>query len=134
MKTIYKVSELFTNGESNVLGTFKNIKEAREYYNLFLKEDGSQPDPDETDYSIELNEYAYTDDVDYSDIETIESQSLYIEGDIDRLRNKEREPLMYYYIAFWNAKEKQLEYTFYFHGEEDGSGILENDLYEWYFR
>ena len=134
MKTIYKVSGLFTNGESNVLGTFKNIKEAREYYNSILKEDGYQPNPDETDYSIELNQYTYTDDIDYSDIETIESQSLYIEGNVDRLRNKEPEPLMYYYFAFWNAKEKQLEYTFYFHGEEEESSIFENDLDEWYFR
>ena len=133
MKTIYKVSELFSNGESNALGTFTSLEEARNCYNLFLKENGSQPDPDETDYSIELNQYTYTDDVEYSDIETIESQSLYIEGSINRLRSREDSPLMFYYIAFWNAKEKQLEYTFYFNGEEDSSGILEDDLCTWYY-
>lgn len=134
MKTIYKIVELFSNGESNVLGTFTNIKEARKYYNSTLKDDGCQPDSNETDYSIELNQYTYTDNIDYSDIETIESQILYIEGSIDRLKNKEDVPLMYYYSAFWNAKEKQLEYSFYFNGKEGASGILESDLDKWYFR
>lgn len=128
MKTMYKVAELFSNGDSNTLGNFDSIKEAKKLYFNFLADDGYQPDDNEKDFSIELTKHTS------DDIETIESQNLYIEGDIDRLRNKEREPLMYYYKAFWNAKEKQLEYTFYFHGEEDGGGILENDLDKWYFR
>lgn len=127
-KLHYKVIELFSNGDSNELGTFKTEKEARKFFDEQLTEDGYKPTNTES-WSIELNKVDKN-----GDIETIESQEIYREGTMDRMFYKGKSPINYWYQAFWNSNEKELKYTFYFYGKKQDETVLESELKDWYYK
>ena len=132
MKTLkYQVTETFSNDTTNLLETFETEKEAKNFFAEQLQEDGTKP-IDLTSCELELNKISIDSDGD-EDIETVKSQTLYQEGSIDRNNNKSKFPIEYGFISFWNAKKKELEYTFYFQGEKERGIVLGSELENWFF-
>lgn len=123
----FQVTETFSNGTSNELGTFATETEARNFFAEQLKEDGYKP-ADMESWELELNKLTLDED-----IETIESQTLYDEGTIDRKNYKGESAIKYGFESVWNAEKQQLEYTFYFQGEKEEGTVLESELQNWYF-
>jgi len=128
----FQVTETFSNGTSNELGTFATETEARNFFSEQLKEDGYKP-TDMESWELELNKLTLDEDGDVEDIETIESQTLYDEGTIDRKNYKGESAINYGFESVWNAEKQQLEYTFYFQGEKEEGTVLESELQNWYF-
>ena len=134
MKKInYQVIETFDNGTSNVLGKFTTEKEARNFFDEQLKEDAYKPMDEKSDV-LELNKVILDEDGDIYDDKTIDSQTLYEEGTIDRNNYKGENAIYYGYESIWNAKERELEYTFYFQGEKEDGTVLESELNNWFFK
>ena len=71
-------------------------------------------------YEVSVNSIVTLDE----DIETIESQTLYNEGTIDRKNYKGESAINYGFESVWNAEKQQLEYTFYFQGEKEEGTVL----------
>lgn len=128
----FQVTETFSNGTSNELGTFATETEARNFFAEQLKEDGYKPTETES-WELELNKLTLDEDGDVEDFETIESQMLYEEGTIDRRNHKGESAINYGFESVWNAEKQQLEYTFYFQGEKEVETVLESELQNWYF-
>ena len=128
----FQVTETFSNGTSNELGTFATETEARNLFAEQLKEDGHKP-TDMERWELELNQLTLDEDGDVEDIETIESQTLYTEGTIDRKNYKGESASYYGFESVWNAEKQELEYTFYFHGEKEEGTVLESELQNWYW-
>ncbi|WP_299129434.1 hypothetical protein [uncultured Winogradskyella sp.] len=128
----FQVTETFSNGTYNELGTFKTETEARNFFAEQLKEDGFQP-TDMKSWDLELNKLNLDEDGDIEGIENIESQTLYNEGTIDRKNYKGESAINYGFESVWNAEKKELEYTFYFQGEKEEGTVLESELKNWYF-
>ena len=128
----FQVIETFSNGDSNQLGTFATETEARNFFVEQLKEDGHKP-TDMESLELELNKLTLDEDGDVEDIETIERQTLYNEGTIDRKNYKGESAINYGFESVWNAEKQQLEYTFYFQGEKEEGTVLESELQNWYF-
>lgn len=128
----YRVTEVFSNGDSNNLGEFKTKKEAMSFFKEKLKQDGYKPNDMES-WELELNKLTLDEDGDLEDIETIESQTLYEEGTMDRNNYKGDSVINYGYEALWNADKQELEYTFYFQGEKKEGTVLESELDGWYY-
>lgn len=126
----FQVKETFSNGTSNELGSFATETEARNFFAEQLKEDGHKP-TDLKSWELELNKLTLDEDGKMKDIEIIESQTLYKEGIIDRKNYKGESAINYGFESVWNAKEQQLEYTFYFQGEKET--VLESEIKNWYF-
>lgn len=131
MKT-YQVSEIFSNGNSNELGKFPTEAAARKFFTEQLTKDGYKP-TDMESWQLELNELTIDEDGDVEDIETIESQTLYNEGTVDRNNYKGENAINYGFESVWNAEKQELEYTFYFQGEVQQGNVLESELQNWYF-
>ena len=129
----FQVTETFSNGNSNVLGTFKTETEARNFFAQQLKKDGYKP-TDMESWELELNRLTLDEDGDVKDIETIEGQTLYSEGNIDRNNYKGENAINYGFESVWNAEKQELEYTFYFQGEKEEGTVLESELQNWYFK
>jgi hypothetical protein len=127
----FQVTELFSNGTSNILGTFNTQTEARNFFTVQLKEDGYKTNDAES-WDLELNKVTLDVDGDVEDIETIESQTLYYEGIIDRKNYKGKSASYYGFESVWNAEKQQLEFTFYFQGEKEEGTVLESELQNWY--
>jgi len=127
----FQVTEKFSNGDSNQLGTFATETEARNFFAEQLKEDGHKP-TDMESWKLELNKLTLDEDGDVEDIETIEGQTLYNEGTIDRKNYKGESAINYGFESVWNAEKQQLEYTFYFQGEKEEETVLESELQNWY--
>ena len=128
----YQVAQTFSNGTSNELGTFATETEAKNFFTKQLKEDSHKP-TDLESWELELNKLTLDEDGDVEDGETIESQTLYNEGTIDRNNNKGETAIDYGFESVWNANKQQLEYTFYFQGEKEEGTVLESQLENWYF-
>ncbi len=128
----FQVRETFSNGTSNELGTFKTEKEARNFFAEQLKEDGYRP-TDMKEWYLELNMLTLDEDGYVEDIETIEGQTLYSEGIIDRKNYKGKSAINYGFESVWNAEKQQLEFTFYFQGKKEEGTVLESELQNWYF-
>ena len=129
----FQVIETFDNGTLNELGTFTKEAEAKTFFAEQLKKDGYKP-MDEKSLELELNKLTIDEDGDIEDAETIESQTLYEEGTIDRNNYKGENAIYYGYESIWNAKERELEYTFYFQGEKEEGTVLESELNNWFFK
>jgi len=127
----FQVRETFSNGTSNKLGTFTTETEARNFFAEQLKEDGYNPNDMES-CKLELNKLILDEDGDVVDIESIETQTLYNEGTIDRKNYKGESAINYGFESVWNAEKQQLEYTFYFQGEKEEGTVLESELQNWY--
>ena len=117
----FQVTETFSNGTSNELGTFQTETEARNFFSEHLKEDGYNP-TDMENWDLELNKLTLDEDGDVKDIETIE-----------RKNYKGESAINYGFESVWNAEKQQLEYTFYFQGEKEEGTVLESELQNWYF-
>ena len=128
----FQVTETFSNGTSNELGTFATETQARNFFAEQLKQDGSKP-TDTDSLELEVNKLTLDEDGDIEDIETIESQTLYTEGTIDRRNYKDESPIYYGFESVWNAEKQELEYTFYFQGKKEEGTVLESQLQNWYF-
>ena len=128
----FQVTEIFSNGSSNEIGTFATEAEARTFFSEQLKEDGHKL-TDMKSWELELNRLTIDEGGDVEDIETIESQTLYDEGTIDRKNGKGESAINYWFESVWNAEKKQLENTFYFQGEKEEGTILESELQNWYW-
>lgn len=128
----FKVTETFSNGTCNELGTFTTETEARNFFAEQLKEDGYKP-TDMENWELELNKLTIDGDGDIEDVETIDGQTLYSEGTIDRKDYKGKSAINYGFESVWNAEKQELEYTFYFQGEEEEGTVLESQLQNWYF-
>lgn len=109
----FQVTETFSNGTSNELGTFKTEKEARNFFAEQLKEDGFQP-TDMTSWDLELNKLTLDEDGDIEDIETIESQTLYNEGTIDRKNYKGESAINYGFESVWECRKTRIRIYFLF--------------------
>ena len=127
----FQVTETFNNGDFNHLGTFATEAEARNFFTEQLKEDGYKPTEIES-WELELNKLIIDEGGDIEDVETIESQTLYSEGTIDRKNYKGESAINYGFESVWNAERKQLEYTFYFQDEKEEGTVLESELQNWY--
>lgn len=132
-KTIYVVSEIFSNATSNELERFDNEVEANIFFSEQLKKNGFKP-TDMESWVIELNKLTIDEDENIEDIETIESQTLYFEGVTDRNNYKGESPINYGFESVWNAEKKQCEYTFFFQGKKEEGTVLESELLNWYFK
>ena len=128
----FQVTETFSNGTSNELGTFATEKEARNFFAQQLKEDGHKP-TDLKSWELEVNKLTLDEDGNVEDIETIESQTLYTEGTIYRKNYKGESAINYGFERVWNAEKQEIEYTFYFQGEKEEGTVLESELQNWYF-
>ena len=128
----FQVKETFSNETSNELGTFATETEARNFFAEQLKEDGHKP-TDLESWELEVNKLTLDEDGNVEDIETIESQTLYTEGTIDRKNYKGESAINYGFESVWNAEKQELEYTFYFQGEKKEGTILESELQNWYW-
>lgn len=128
----FQVTETFSNGTSNELETFATETEARFFFAGLLKNDGFRLD-DMYSHHLELNQLTLDDDGDVQDIETIESQTLYNEGTIDRNNYKGESAINYGFESVWNGEKQELVYTFYFQGEKQEGTFLESELTNWYF-
>ena len=128
----FQVTETFSNGTSNELGTFATETEARNFFAEQLKEDGYKA-TDMESWELEVNKLTLDEDGDVEDIETIESQKLYTEGTIDRKNYKGESAINYGFERVWNAEKQEIEYTFYFQGEEEEGTVLESELQNWYW-
>lgn len=130
---IFQVTEEFSNGSYNKLGTFAKEKGARNFFAEQLKEDGYKK-ADTERWGLELNKLTLDEDGDVVGIETIESQTLYNEGTIDKNYYRGRSAINYGFESVWNADKQQLEYTFYFQGKKENGTVLESELQKWYYQ
>ena len=128
----YQVTETFDNGNCNVLLLTSYKKEAIGYLNNILKEDGYQPEENES-FSLALEKVVFDENSSLISCETIEEQILYEQGEIDRSNYKGESASNYGYTCIWDAKEKQLKYTLFFQGEEQEKTLLESELKNWYY-
>jgi len=128
----FQVTETFSNGTSNELGTFTTETKARNFFTKQLKKDGYKPS-DTDSFELEVNKLTLDEDGDIIDIETIESQTLYNQGTIDRKNYKGKSPINYGFESVWNAEKQEIEYTFYFQGEKEKETVLESELQNWYW-
>ena len=128
----FQVTEIFSNGTSNELGTFATETEARNFFAQQLKEDGHKP-TDMERWELELNKLTLDEDGDVEDIETIEIQTLYNEGTIDRKNYKGDSAINYGFVSVWNAEKQEIEYTFCFQDEKEEGTVLESELQNWYY-
>jgi len=128
----YQITEVFSNGNSNILGIFNIEKEAKTFFEKQLKDDGYKPEDLES-CEVELQKVILDEDGDIEDIEVLISQTIYNEGTMDRYNFKGNNALNYGFESVWNAEKKQLIYTFYFHGEKEKETVLEENLSKWYY-
>jgi len=128
----YQVTEKFSDGNLNDLGTFDTEKEANTFFSERLKSDGGKP-TDMENWELELNKLTLNEDGDVDDIVTIKSQKLYEEGMMDRKNHKGENAIMYGFESVWNAEKGQLLYTFFFQGKKEEKTFLESELKKWYF-
>ncbi len=128
----YQITEVFSNGNSNILGIFNIEEEAKTFFEKQLKDDGFKPDDLES-WNIELQKVILDEDGDIEDTDVLISQTIYNEGTMDRYNYKGNNALDYGFESVWNAEKKQLIYTFYFHGEKEKETVLEENLSKWYF-
>lgn len=122
----FRVVSTFNNGDSNLIETFETEKEANDFFNLILKNDVEYT---ERCHDLEIEKITNDDD-----IETLRTQNMFIEGEIDRYNLKGDSELIYGYEALWVAEKKQLEYTFYFQGKKQNKKFLESQLEQWYYK
>lgn len=127
--TTYQVLKIYEPG-GDVDEIFRgNLDDAQKAFNKQLENDAS----DSYQYYFELNRIKIDEDGETLDIETIESQVMYSEGTIDRNNYRGEHALEYGYEARYVASSKELEYTFFFQGEEEDEKVLESKLNSWYY-
>ncbi len=132
MKTAYIVNEIF-DGETVIKHQFDSLEKAQEKFAELKTVDGGKQ-TEEKENSIELVRLVEDDDGFEIEYETVDEQTLYSTGQMDRCNYKGDIGCFYWFEACWSSELQELVYEFWFQGKKEEGSVKESGLKDWYFR